>query len=284
MEAVSISNKVFKRKKILPGFGLTFGFMMLYLSLIMLIPLSTIFINTAGLDFSEFWNIVTNERVIQSYKISFGTSFIAAIIDSVFGLLVAWVLVRYNFPGKKIIDSMVDLPFALPTAIAGISLTAVFAHDGWIGGILFDLGINVVFTEIGIIVALTFIGLPFVVRTVQPVLEEFDQGVEEAAATLSANRFQIFTKIIFPIIRPTLITGTTLAFARALGEYGSIVFISGNLPLKTEIAPVLIMSKLEQYDYSGATAISIVMLLTSFLLLFTINILQWRSSRNKISE
>jgi len=281
LEAVNISNKVFPRKKILPGFGLTFGFMILYLSLIMLIPLSTIFINTAGIDFKEFRNIVTDERVMQAYKLSFGASFIAAVIDSVFGFLVAWVLVRYDFPGKRIVDSMVDLPFALPTAIAGISLTAVFASNGWIGRYLSDIGIKIAFTEIGIIIALTFIGLPFVVRTVQPVLEEFDKEVEEAAATLNANRFQIITKIIFPTIRPALITGTTLAFARALGEYGSIIFISGNLPLKTEIVPVLIMSKLEQYDYQGATAISIVMLLTSFILLFTINILQWWSTKHK---
>ena len=269
------------RKKILPGFGITFGFMMLYMSLIILIPLSTIFIKSAGLSLAEFWNIVTDERVIQSYKLSFGTSFIAAGIDSVFGLLVAWVLVRYDFPAKKIIDSMVDLPFALPTAIAGISLTAVFAHNGWIGGFLENLGIKVIFTELGIIVALTFIGLPFVVRTLQPVLLDLDKEVEEAAATLSANRFQIITKIIFPAIRPALITGTTLAFARALGEYGSVVFISGNLPMKTEITAVLIMSKLEQYNYAGAAAISIVMLLTSFILLFVINILQWWSTRHK---
>jgi len=281
MEAVETPTTIIKRRKILPGFGITFGFMMLYLSLIMLIPVSTIFIKTVGIKWDEFWNIVTNERVMQSYKLSFSTSFIAALIDLVCGLLVAWVLVRYNFPFKKIIDAFVDLPFALPTAIAGISLTAVFAPDGWIGRYLSAIGINIIFTELGIIVALAFVGLPFVIRTVQPVLQDFDREVEEAAATLNANRFQILTRIIFPGIRPALITGTTLAFARALGEYGSIIFISGNIPLKTEITPVLIMSKLEQYDYSGATAIAIVMLLTSFILLFTINLIQWWNTRHK---
>jgi sulfate transport system permease protein len=280
-EALEIQKRIYRKKKVLPGFGITFGFMMLYLSLIILIPLSTIFINTAGISWNEFWKIVTNERVMQAYKLSFGTSFIAALFDSVFGFLIAWILVKYDFPAKRIVDSIVDLPFALPTAIAGISLTTVFASNGWLGSFLSDLGINVIFTEVGIIIAMTFIGLPFVVRTVQSVLEDFDKEVEEAAATLSANRWQIITKIIFPGIRPALITGTTLAFARALGEYGSIVFISGNLPLKTEIAPVLIMSKLEQYDYAGATAISIVMLLASFILLFAINMIQWWSTRHK---
>jgi len=280
-EALEIQKRIYRKKKVLPGFGITFGFMMLYLSLIILIPLSTIFINTAGISWNEFWKIVTNERVMQAYKLSFGASFIAALFDSVFGFLIAWILVKYDFPAKRIVDSIVDLPFALPTAIAGISLTTVFASNGWLGSFLSDLGINVIFTEVGIIIAMTFIGLPFVVRTVQSVLEDFDKEVEEAAATLSANRWQIITKIIFPGIRPALITGTTLAFARALGEYGSIVFISGNLPLKTEIAPVLIMSKLEQYDYAGATAISIVMLLASFILLFAINMIQWWSTRHK---
>jgi sulfate/thiosulfate transport system permease protein len=286
MESLKLSNKFFgksksRRKKILPGFGLTFGFMMIYLSLLLLIPLSTIFIKTAGLSWNEFWNIVTDQRVIESYKISFGASLIAALIDCVFGFLAAWVLVRYDFPGKRILDSIVDLPFALPTAIAGISLTAVFATNSWLGRLLADLGIKVVYTELGIIVALTFIGLPFVIRTVQPVLEDLDKEVEEAAATLSANWFQIFTKIIFPSIRPALITGTTLAFARALGEYGSVVFISGNLPFRTEITAVLIMSKLEQYDYAGATAISLIMLLSSFLILLLINLIQWWSTRYK---
>jgi len=280
-EAVEIQQKIYRKKKVLPGFGITFGFMMIYLSLIMLIPLSTIFITTAGIGWEEFWKVITDKRVVESYKLSYGASFIAAVIDAAFGFLTAWVLVRYNFPGKKIVDSMVDLPFALPTAIAGISLTAVFASDGFIGQPLSYLGIEVIFTELGIIIALAFVGLPFVIRTVQPVLEEFDQAVEEAAATLNANRFQIFSKVIFPSIRPALITGTTLSFARALGEYGSIIFISGNLPLKTEITPVLIMSKLEQYDYGGATAISIVMLLTSFIILFSINFYQWWSNRHK---
>ena len=270
-----------KRKKILPGFGLTMGFTLLYLSIFLFLPVSTIFIESFSLSFSEFWEIVTDPRVVESYKLSYGASFIAAMIDCIFGFIAAWVLVKYDFPGKKIIDAVVDLPFALPTAIAGISLTAVFAKNGWIGSYLNDIGIKAVFSELGIIIALTFIGLPFVIRTIQPVLQDLDKESEEAAATLSANRFQIFFKIILPSVRPAVITGTTLAFARALGEYGSVVFISGNLPYKTEITAVLIMSKLEQYDYSGATAISVVMLLTSFLILFTINFIQWKSSKNK---
>jgi len=270
-----------KRKKILPGFGLTMGFTLLYLSIFLFLPVSTIFIESFSLSFSEFWEIVTDPRVVESYKLSYGASFIAAMIDCIFGFIAAWVLVKYDFPGKKIIDAVVDLPFALPTAIAGISLTAVFAKNGWIGSYLNDIGIKAVFSELRIIIALTFIGLPFVIRTIQPVLQDLDKEIEEAAATLSANRFQIFFKIILPSVRPAVITGTTLAFARALGEYGSVVFISGNLPYKTEITAVLIMSKLEQYDYSGATAISVVMLLTSFLILFTINFIQWKSSKNK---
>lgn len=270
-----------KRKKILPGFGLTMGFTLLYLSIFLFLPVSTIFIESFSLSFSEFWEIVADPRVVESYKLSYGASFIAAMIDCIFGFIAAWVLVKYDFPGKKIIDAVVDLPFALPTAIAGISLTAVFAKNGWIGSYLNDIGIKAVFSELGIIIALTFIGLPFVIRTIQPVLQDLDKEIEEAAATLSANRFQIFFKIILPSVRPAVITGTTLAFARALGEYGSVVFISGNLPYKTEITAVLIMSKLEQYDYSGATAISVVMLLTSFLILFTINFIQWKSNKNK---
>ncbi len=281
MDTAVIKKIIPKRKTILPGFGLTFGYMMIYLSLMMLIPLSTIFIKTFGLSWNEFWNIVTNTRVMESYKLSYGTSLAAAIIDSIFGFLVAWVLIRYNFPGKKLVDSIVDLPFALPTAIAGISLTAIFASNGLLGKYLADLGIKAVFSELGIIIALTFVGLPFVVRTVQPVLEDLDKEVEEAAATLGASRLRIFTKVIFPGIRPALITGTTLAFARALGEYGSVVFISGNLPLKTEITAVLIMSKLEQYDYIGAAAISIIMLITSFIILLLINLIQWWSTRHQ---
>jgi sulfate transport system permease protein len=268
-----------KRKHILPGFGLSMGYTVTYLGLLVLIPLSTIFIKSAGLSFDDFWNIVTDTRVVSSYKLSFGTAFIAAVIDTVFGFIAAWVLVRYNFPGKRIIDSIVDLPFALPTAIAGISLTAVFARNGIAGSVLESYGIKVAYTELGIVVALTFIGLPFVIRTLQPVLLDFDKEFEEAAATLGANRLKIFTRIIFPSIRPALITGATLAFARALGEYGSVVFISGNLPLKTEITAVLIMSKLEQFNYAGAAAISIVMLLSSFFVLLFINILQWWSTR-----
>jgi len=281
MDAAAIKKIIPKRKTILPGFGLTFGIMMIYLSLMMLIPLSTIFIETFGLSFEEFWDIVTAPRVIASYKLSFGASIISAAIDSVFGFLLAWVLIRYDFPGKKLIDSIVDLPFALPTAIAGISLTTVFGHSGFIGKYLADLGIKAVFTELGIIIALTFVGLPFVVRTVQPVLEDMDKEAEEAAATLGASRIKIFAKIIFPGIRPALVTGATLAFARALGEYGSVVFISGNLPLKTEITAVLIMSKLEQFDYAGAAAISMIMLITSFIILLLINLIQWGSTRHQ---
>jgi sulfate/thiosulfate transport system permease protein len=272
--------QVVKKRHILPGFGISMGYTVSYICLLVLIPLSTIFIKSAGLSFDEFWNIVTDPRVLNSYKLSFGASIIAAAIDTVFGFIAAWTLVRYNFPGKKIIDSIVDLPFALPTAIAGISLTTIFAPNGWIGSFLKQFDITVVYTQIGIIIALTFIGLPFVIRTLQPVLLDFDKEYEEAAATLGAGRIKIFTRIIFPSLRPALITGATLAFARALGEYGSVVFISGNLPSKTEITPVLIMSKLEQFNYAGAAAISIVMLLTSFAVLFVINILQWWSTRH----
>jgi sulfate transport system permease protein len=274
-----MSSNNIKRKHILPGFGLSMGYTITYLGLLVLIPLSTIFIKAAGLTFDEFWNIVTDPRVMNSYKLSFGASFVAAVIDTVFGFIAAWALVRYKFPGKRFFDSMVDLPFALPTAIAGISLTAVFAPNGWAGSVLKEYGITVVYTEIGIIIALTFIGLPFVIRTLQPVLLDFDKEYEEAAATLGAGRFKIFTRVVFPSLRPALITGATLSFARALGEYGSVVFISGNLPLRTEISPVLIMSKLEQFNYAGAAAISIVMLLTSFIVLLIINILQWWSTR-----
>ncbi|MBS0496241.1 MAG: sulfate ABC transporter permease subunit CysT [Gammaproteobacteria bacterium] len=269
----------FKQYSILPGFNLALGFTLLYLSLIVLIPLSAAFIRTAELTWPEFWTIITTPRVLASYRLTFGASFAAALVNAAFGLLVAWVLVRYDFPGKKIVDALVDLPFALPTAVAGISLTALYAGNGWIGQFLEPLGIKVAFTPLGIFVALTFIGLPFVVRTVQPVLEDIEAELEEAAATLGANRWQTFTRVIFPVLFPALITGFALAFARAVGEYGSVIFIAGNMPMISEITPLLIITKLEQYDYAGATALSVVMLVISFILLLIINLLQWWSRR-----
>ena len=274
----------FKQHSILPGFNLALGFTLLYLSLIVLIPLSAAFIRTAELTWPEFWAVVTTPRVVASYRLTFGASFAAAIVNAVFGLLVAWVLVRYHFPGKKLIDALVDLPFALPTAVAGIALTALYAGNGWIGQFLEPLGIKVAFTPIGIFVALTFIGLPFVVRTVQPVLEDIESELEEAAATLGANRWQTFTRVIFPAIFPALMTGFALAFARAIGEYGSVIFIAGNMPMISEITPLLIITKLEQYDYAGATALSVVMLVISFILLLIINLLQWWSRRRSIES
>ncbi|MDP3280047.1 MAG: sulfate ABC transporter permease subunit CysT [Nitrosomonas sp.] len=274
-----MSTFTFKQYSILPGFNLALGFTLLYLSLIVLIPLSAAFIRTAELSWPEFWSIVTTPRVVASYRLTFGASFAAACVNVVFGLLVAWVLVRYHFPGKKLIDALVDLPFALPTAVAGIALTALYAGNGWIGQFLEPLGIKVAFTPIGIFVALTFIGLPFVVRTVQPVLEDIESELEEAAATLGANRWQTFTRVIFPAIFPALMTGFALAFARAIGEYGSVIFIAGNMPMISEITPLLIVTKLEQYDYAGATALSVVMLVISFILLLIINLLQWWSRR-----
>lgn len=264
-----------KQRNVLPGFGLSLGFTIFYLSLIVLIPLSATFIRSSELGLGEFWEIVTAPRVVASYKLTFGAAFVAAVINAVFGLLTAWVLVRYRFFGKKFIDALVDLPFALPTAVAGIALTAVYSGNGWIGSILEPLGIKVAFTPIGVIVALTFIGLPFVVRTVQPVLEDLESETEEAAASLGANRWQTFYKIILPAVWPALLTGFALAFARAIGEYGSVIFIAGNMPMVSEITPLIIITKLEQYDYAGATAVAVVMLLISFLLLFTINALQW---------
>ena len=268
-----------KQKNVLPGFNLSLGYTIFYLSLIVLIPLSAAFIKTTELSFNEFWTVVTAPRVLASYKLTFGASLIGALINAVFGLLTAWVLVRYTFPGKKIIDALVDLPFALPTAVAGIALTAVYAGNGWIGQYLEPNGIKVAFTPIGVIVALTFIGLPFVVRTVQPVLEDLEAETEEAAASLGANRWQTFSKIIFPAIWPALLTGFALAFARAIGEYGSVIFIAGNVPFVSEITPLIIITKLEQYEYASATAVAVVMLVISFLLLFAINGLQWWVSR-----
>lgn len=264
-----------KQKNVLPGFRLSLGFTIFYLSLIVLIPLSAAFIKTTDLTWLEFWHVVTAPRVVASYKLTFGASFIGALLNAVFGLMTAWVLVRYTFPGKKIIDALVDLPFALPTAVAGIALTAVYAPSGWIGSYLDAVGIKVAFTPLGVIVALTFIGLPFVVRTVQPVLEDLESEVEEAAASLGANRWQTFYKIILPAVWPALLTGFALAFARAIGEYGSVIFIAGNMPMVSEITPLIIITKLEQYDYAGATAVAVVMLVISFVLLLLVNILQW---------
>jgi sulfate/thiosulfate transport system permease protein len=267
-----------KKKHLLPGFGLSLGFTLVYLSLIVLIPLAAVFLRTTELSFHEFWAVVTTPRVVATYKLTFGASFLAAIINLVFGLLTAWVLVRYQFVGKKVLDALVDLPFALPTAVAGIALTAIYAPNGWLGQWLEPHGIKVAFTPLGVVVALTFIGLPFVVRTVQPVLEDFSAEAEEAAASLGANRWQTFYKIILPAIWPALLTGFSLAFARAVGEYGSVIFIAGNMPMISEITPLMIITKLEQYDYAGATAIAVVMLVISFVLLLLINLLQWWSN------
>jgi sulfate transport system permease protein len=260
-----------KRHSILPGFGLTLGYTLLYLSLIVLIPLAALVFKTAGLSWNEFWIPVTNPRVVASYKLTFGASLAAATINAVFGFIVAWTLVRYHFPGKRLMDAMVDLPFALPTAVSGIALTTIYSQQGWIGQYLEPFGVKVAFTPIGIALALTFIGLPFVVRTLEPALHDLDKETEEAAAILGANRWQTFVRVIIPTVLPALLTGFALAFARALGEYGSVVFISGNMPMQTEITSLLIITKLEQYDYAGATAIATVMLLASFLLLGAIN-------------
>ncbi|ADQ85260.1 sulfate ABC transporter, inner membrane subunit CysT [Methylovorus sp. MP688] len=249
------------------------------MSLIVLIPLGAAFLKTTELSFAEFWTTVTAPRVLASYKLTFGASLIGAFINAIFGLLTAWVLVRYTFPGKRLVDALVDLPFALPTAVAGIALTAIYAGNGWIGSLLEPHGIKVAFTPLGVVVALTFIGLPFVVRTVQPVLEDLEAETEEAAASLGANRWQTFRKVILPAIWPALLTGFALAFARAVGEYGSVIFIAGNMPMVSEITPLIIITKLEQYDYTGATAIAVVMLVISFILLLAINGLQWWSSQ-----
>ncbi|GKU80304.1 sulfate ABC transporter permease subunit CysT [Paenibacillus sp. L3-i20] len=273
-----------KNRRVLPGFGLSLGFTLFYLSLIILIPLAAIFFKTFELTWAEFWSAITNPRVLASYRVSFSTALWAGLINAVFGLLVAWVLVRYKFPGKKIIDSLVDIPFALPTAVAGIALTTIYAKSGWVGSIIEPLGIKVAYTQIGITIALVFIGLPFVVRTVQPVLQDMEKETEEAAAMLGSYRLRTFRKVILPELMPALLTGFALAFARGIGEYGSVVFISGNMPLKTEIAPLLIMTKLEQYDYAGATAIASVMLIVSFLMLLIINLLQWRMNRRTIAD
>ena len=264
---------------VLPGRGITLGFTIFYLSLIIVIPLATIFLKTAGFGWNQFWDTVTAPRVIASYKVSFGTSFIAAALNCVFGLLVAWVLVRYRFPFRRFIDGLVDLPFALPTAVAGIVLTSLYTDTGWIGHMLKPMGLNVAFTPLGIIIALVFIGLPFVVRTVQPVLQDLEPELEETAAILGAGRAQTFFRVVLPCLLPALMTGFAMAFARGIGEYGSVIFISGNMPMKTEIAPLLIVTKLEQFDLAGAVAIATVMLVVSFLFLLVINLLQWWSGR-----
>lgn len=271
--------------RVMPGFNLTLGFTLLYLGLIVLIPLSAAFLKTFAMTWAAFWGAVTSERVMASYRLTFGASLIGAILNVVFGGIVAWVLVRYRFPGKKLINALVDLPFALPTAVAGIALTALYAPNGWLGQYLALAGIKVAFTPLGIVIALTFIGLPFVVRTVQPVLEEAERELEEAAASLGASRLQTFIRVIFPTILPALLTGFALAFARATGEYGSVIFIAGNMPMISEITPLLIVTKLEQYDYAGATAIAVVMLVASFLMLLTINVLQaWSRNRGQAEK
>lgn len=272
-------SKKSKNNRVLPGFGLTMGYTVIYLSLIILIPLAVLFLKASTISFGEFWRTVTDARVVASYKLTLSTSLAAALVNVLFGTLIAWVLVRYQFWGKRIVDALVDLPFALPTAIAGIALTTIYAPNGWIGSYFTDIGIKIAYTPLGIMVALTFIGLPFVVRSVQPVLQDLDTQYEEAAATLGANSVQIFFKIILPAIFPAVLTGFALAFARALGEYGSVVFISGNMPMKTEITPLLIITKLEEFNYAGAAAIAAVMLFFSFILLFLINFWQWKTAK-----
>jgi sulfate transport system permease protein len=273
-----LSRSLLRRHSVLPGFDLALGIALLYLGLIVLVPLSAAFLRTATMSWPAFWDAVASPRVLASYRLTFGASFAAALVNAVFGLLVAWVLVRYEFPFKRLVDALVDLPFALPTAVAGITLTAIYSTNGWIGQWFAPFKIS--FTPLGVFVALLFIGLPFVVRTLQPVLEDVSQELEEAAATLGANRWQTFSRVIFPALMPALLTGFALAFARALGEYGSVIFIAGNIPMVSEITPLLIISKLEQYDYNGATAIAVVMLLMSFAMLLVINLLQaWARRR-----
>jgi sulfate/thiosulfate transport system permease protein len=270
-----------RHRRVLPGFNLALGYTVAYLSLIVLIPLSAVFLKTATLSWAQFWTIITAPAAVASYKLSFGAALLAAAINAVFGLMLAWALVRYTFPGRKLVDALVDLPFALPTAVAGISLTALYAKNGWLGQYLEPLGLKVAFTPLGVLVALIFIGLPFVVRTVQPVLEDLDVEYEEAAASLGATRWQAFIHVVLPALFPALLTGFALAFARGVGEYGSVIFIAGNIPLVSEITPLIIITKLEQFDVAGATAIAVVMLVASFVLLFVINALQaWTAARS----
>ncbi len=268
-----------KRHSVLPGFGLTMGFTLFYLGLVVLIPLAALVVKASGTTWPRFLETIADPRVVASYKLTFGTSLASASINAVFGFVVAWTLVRYDFPGRRFFDALVDLPFALPTAVSGIALTTLYARNGWIGSRLESLGIQAAFSPLGITIALTFIGLPFVVRTLQPAIEDLDSEIEEAAASLGASRFQSLRRVIFPALLPALLTGFALALARALGEYGSVVFIAGNMPMKTEIASLLIVTKLEQYDYTGATAIAVVMLAASFVLLLGINLLQWWTNR-----
>ncbi len=278
-----ISKKSWRSYSVLPGFRLTFGFTIVYLSLIVLVPLSMLVMRTSTMGWAEFWEAVASPRALAAYRLSFGTSAISAAINAVFGVLLAWVLVRYRFPGKSFINALIDLPFALPTAVAGIALTSLYAPNGWVGQFLAPLGIKAAFTPLGIVIALTFIGLPFVVRSVEPVLEDLESELEEAAHSLGAGRRQTFRRVIWPLLLPSVLAGSAMSFARAVGEYGSVVFISGNMPGKTEVLPLLIMTKLEQYDYQGATAIALVMMVISFLLLFVINALQrWSLRYQKI--
>ena len=279
--ATSVLSRL-KKPSIIPGFGVTLGFTLLYLALVVLIPLSGLFVRASELNLQQFWDTVTSPRVMHSYKISFGLSLAAALINTFFGLILAWVLARYDFPFKKIVDAIVDLPFALPTAVAGIALTALYAPNGWIGQHLVPLGVQVAFSPLGILLALMFVSLPFIVRTVEPILQDLDRELEESASSLGATRWQTFRMVIFPSILPALMTGFAMAFARGLGEYGSVIFIAGNIPNVSEIVPLLIVIKLEQYDYAGATAIASVMLVASFILLFIINFLQkWTGNRRK---
>jgi sulfate transport system permease protein len=267
-------------RRVLPGFGLTMGITVTYLTLLVLIPLSAVFIRSSGMGWGEFWSAITGRQVVASYKVTFGISFLAALTNAFFGFLVAWILTRYRFPGRRVFDALVDLPFALPTAVAGIALTALYARTGWLGQFFYPLGIETAYSQVGIFIALTFIGLPFVVRTLQPVLEDLDTEVEEAGASLGAGRAQVFWQIILPALLPALLTGFALAFARAIGEYGSVIFISGNIPLRTEITPLVIVKFLENYQYPQATAVACVMLVASFALLFVINLLQRWAEKN----
>ena len=276
-----MANERIKARKIrvLPGFKLTLGFTLFYLSIIVLIPLAAVFWKTSTLTWPQFWHNITMPKAMASYRLTFGASFLAALMNAFFGLIVAWVLVRYEFFGKKIVDALVDLPFALPTAVAGITLAALYSKNGWIGQLLEPLGIQAANTQLGIFIALTFIGLPFIVRTVQPILEDLDPELEEAASSLGANRWQVFWRLILPMLTPALLTGFALAFARALGEYGSVIFIAGNIPMKTQITPVIIMGELDMFEYGKATAIAVAMLVVSFVLLLSINVLQWWTNR-----
>ena len=285
MSSLILSTPRHQPARVLPGFEITLGFTIAYLSLIVLIPLSALVFKTLNLSWEQFWQAVTAPRVVASYKLTIGASFIAALVNAFFGLLLAWVLVRYQFFGKKIVDALVDLPFALPTAVAGISLTALLAANGWIGQYLEPLGIQLAFNRNGVLIALIFIGLPFVVRTVQPILEDLEKELEEAATCLGASRWQTFSRVIFPALAPALLTGFAMAFARAIGEYGSVIFIAGNMPMVSEITPLIIISKLEQYDYAGATAVALVMLCASFVMLLLINGLQaWQRARSGASS